>query len=477
MRMRTALMWASLVQAAIAGLACFALVALTTLMHSRVTDLTQSMQSFRRVSDIESALLLHRFTTDPTIRIAEAATIQEEVERDEKPGSPGEARQLEKLRRDVMKYLEAASPAAESASFTLSLSSAHRLALEHFDSAELARRRAARMDALANVLGVSMALMLALCVSAFLWWLWRQAFAPVSGLQNAMARFATGDLNARAPEDGSSEFRAMAHTFNTTAAGLQRARHDRLSYAGAVLHDLRTPLSAIQLATQFVSNDQPFPGERRIRELFTLIRRQLTRLNGIVGDSLGVLRAESGDLELRLDDSEACKLAEECVELFRSMAPHHLIDLECPEEPIRFRCDVQRVEQLLNNLLSNAVKYSQPGCRIRVEVSTTDNHDEVRFVVADEGRGIAPEDQERIFKPFQRAVSAHEEIPGVGLGLYVSRSVAEAHGGTLDVQSELGKGSTFRVAFPIAAADRVTSHSRLTRVGGEREPDARHSTG
>ena len=64
----------------------------------------------------------------------------------------------------------------------------------------------------------------------------------------------------------------MARIFNTTAAGLQRARHDWLSYAGAVLHDLRTPLSAIQLATQFVSDDKPLPPERRMRELFTLIR-------------------------------------------------------------------------------------------------------------------------------------------------------------------------------------------------------------
>ena len=170
-------------------------------------------------------------------------------------------------------------------------------------------------------------------------------------------------------------------------------------------------------------------------------------------------------------------LARECVDLFRSMAPHHLIELECPDDPIRFRCDIQRVEQLLNNLLSNAVKYSQPGCRIRVGPSATDDHDAVRFVVADEGRGIAPEDQERIFQPFQRAISAHEEIPGVGLGLYVSRSVAEAHGGTLGVQSELGRGSTFAVTFPTAPADRTTTRPRPARVSGGQESDARHSPG
>ncbi len=472
--MRTALMWASLTQAAIAGLACVALVALTTLMHDRVSDLARSMEDFRRISDVESSLLLHRFTTDTTFRLTEAAAIKEQIDRAQ-GARETDGSQLQKLRKEVTHYLEAGSPQAESSSFAASLASARRLALEHFDSMEVARRRAAQMDLLANTLGVAMALVLALCVSAFLWWLWRYAFAPLSQLQGVMVRFSTGDLNARAKESGTTEMRGMARTFNRTAAALQRARHDRLAYAGAVLHDLRTPLSAIQLATQFVSSEQPLPPERRIRDLFTLIRRQLTRLNGIVGDSLGVLRAESGDLELRLQDSEACQLVGECVELFRTMTPHHIIELDRPGGPLRFRCDIQRIEQLLNNLLSNAIKYSSPGSCVRVGV--TGVKEGIRVAVTDEGRGIAPEDQERIFLPFQRAISAHEEIAGVGLGLYVSRSVAEAHGGSLIVESELGKGSTFCVTLPISPKDRATPDLRRSPAPSEGERDAGHPAG
>jgi signal transduction histidine kinase len=447
MRIRTAIVWGTLVHSAIAAAACVALVLLTTVQHRRVSDLTSAMESFRRAADIEMALMLHRLTPDATARGAEEGALRELLDEMGRESPPDEQPLVGVLQRDVGLYLNGGAPETERSHFASSLLSARRLALEHVDMANDARSRAARTDFFATTLGGSLAVLMAFTVFVFLAWLWRSAFRPLFSLESAVERFGAGDANARAPEQGPEEFRRMARTFNTTASGLQRARQDQLRYTGAVLHDLRTPLSAIQLATQFVEPDRPLPAAERLRDLFGLIRRQVTRINGIIGDSLGVLRAQAGDMALRLDRADAVRIARDCVDQFLALTTHHKIELRAKSDALPLQCDVRRVEQLLNNLLSNAVKYSAPGTTIRVAAGEK-YEGWIELSVSDQGRGIAPEDRERIFQPFQRAVSGHEEIPGVGLGLYVARSVAEAHGGKLMVESELGKGSTFHVLLP-----------------------------
>jgi two-component system OmpR family sensor kinase len=111
----------------------------------------------------------------------------------------------------------------------------------------------------------------------------------------------------------------------------------------------------------------------------------------------------------------------------------------------RVRGDRERLRQVIQNLVDNAVKYSSAGGRVRVSATTDDGH--VLIDVADEGPGIAPEDQELIFEKFGRS-SGGETKPGTGLGLFIARSIAEAHGGSLDVESVPARGSVFRLELP-----------------------------
>jgi signal transduction histidine kinase len=124
-----------------------------------------------------------------------------------------------------------------------------------------------------------------------------------------------------------------------------------------------------------------------------------------------------------------------------------------PDEPIVVECDQLRIEQVITNLISNAIKYSPPGASVDVAVEPCEGHVAVR--VTDRGRGIATEDLDRIFEPFRRVGLSRECVPGVGLGLFVVRRIIEAHRGRIELDSEPGAGSTFRIVLPRSPSSHV----------------------
>jgi signal transduction histidine kinase len=133
------------------------------------------------------------------------------------------------------------------------------------------------------------------------------------------------------------------------------------------------------------------------------------------------------------------------VSLFQSMSPYHRIELTCTGSTT-LRADAKRLEQVLNNLIGNAVKYSPHGSSVQVTVIGED--DWLSIAVSDQGRGISPALQHHVFRPFSRGPSEHEEVEGIGLGLYVSKRILEAHGGSIQVSSSDGQGATFQATLP-----------------------------
>lgn len=229
-----------------------------------------------------------------------------------------------------------------------------------------------------------------------------------------------------------------------------RARDDFLSIAS---HELRTPLTPLQIKLQLL--------HRRVGELsrspeaaawleqnLAVIERQIRRLVRLIDEMLDISRLEEGRLRLELEPVELAALVREVVasseaagEVARSKGE---VRLSLPEETIG-RWDRLRMEQVIGNLLSNALKYGQ-GRPIEVEVRREAL--QARLVVRDQGLGITPEDQERVFGRFERAVSVRH-FGGFGLGLYIARQAVEAMGGTIRLDSKPGEGSTFTVLLPL----------------------------
>jgi signal transduction histidine kinase len=223
------------------------------------------------------------------------------------------------------------------------------------------------------------------------------------------------------------------------------ARDDFLSIAG---HELRTPLTALQLQLQCIMGMSAERVEAPVRDRLRKIERQVARLSTLIDEFLDVSRIRAGRLALEVEEFDLAALVRETV--FR--AAESMVRSECrsrvlAEGPVTGTWDRVRIEHVIANLLSNAMKYGR-GNPIDVTVSRAANR--ARLVVQDRGIGISLEDQARIFDRFERACSARD-FGGLGLGLWITKRIVEAHQGTIRVESELGKGATFVVELPCAS--------------------------
>ncbi|WP_437601184.1 ATP-binding protein [Sorangium sp. So ce590] len=312
--------------------------------------------------------------------------------------------------------------------------------------ARIARERVDEMNRLSEAVSLGAVAMLLAGVLLALWQLSRRAYRPLLAIRAAIDRYGAGAVDARAPQGGLDELREIAVAFNEMAAALAEQRRKQLGILASVAHDLRNPLAALKLTVDRLRPDRPLPPEERLRPMLARIGKEAARCDRMLTDLMDAARIEGGEIELRHETRDACELAREVVELYRPTASAHELRLSLPEEPIPLRCDPTRIEQVLNNLVANAIKYSPEGGAVQVAVVREGA--EVAIAVADPGVGIAAEDQRRLFERYFRAPSSSRVAPGVGLGLWAARRIAEAHGGRIDVTSAAGEGSTFTLRLP-----------------------------
>ena len=228
---------------------------------------------------------------------------------------------------------------------------------------------------------------------------------------------------------------------------LRDAVEARDEFFSVATHELKDPLFALQLSIQLLRHEAEHAGpvpDHVLRHL-EVSERQVNRLGRLIDNMLDFARITSGRFDLDLETLNLCDLTHQVVARFQGQASSNGTALRAePCHPIVGRFDRMKLEQILGNLLSNAIKYGagQPVvARVRVELGWA------IIEVEDAGAGIPPEDQERIFERFERASTGHKRA-SLGLGLYIVRSLAEAHGGSVRLRSQAGLGSTFAVMIP-----------------------------
>ncbi len=211
-------------------------------------------------------------------------------------------------------------------------------------------------------------------------------------------------------------------------------------FIGFASHELRTPLATLKGFMEIAEE-----GGMPVELMFPKVRKQVERLEGIISDLLDISRIQAGKLELEFKRVSLLSLLKDSIDMV-DISNHHL-EIKYPGEDIRVCVDGQKVSQVIVNLLSNAVKYSDKNSSIFLNAALLG--DQVEINVRDEGRGIAPEDLKRIFDQYYRAKSVPKDTTGIGLGLFISKVIIEAHAGRIWAESELGKGTTFTIRFPI----------------------------
>jgi two-component system, OmpR family, sensor histidine kinase MtrB len=299
-----------------------------------------------------------------------------------------------------------------------------------------------RRDRMANILGIAVVALLTVLIPGLLLWMRSFIYLPLTRIRTVISRLGAGETEARAPSTGPTEIREIAEVFNLMADNLKRGRESQLRSLAAVAHEIKNPLGALKMSLQLLAPSFLTTLAER-EETLRVISRQIDQMERQVGDLLDAARIEAGQFELKLSDEDLRGCASASVALYQAASPAHSIELSVAEEQVLCRCDPLRIGQIINNFLSNAIKYSPNGGPIRVSVER--DGAEAVVAVADRGMGIAPADRERIFEPFLRSAASRVSAAGVGLGLSVSRHIAEAHGGRIEVESTPGQGSTFRL--------------------------------
>ena len=233
----------------------------------------------------------------------------------------------------------------------------------------------------------------------------------------------------------------------TTVEELRRLSALRADFVSLVSHELRSPMaSVIGSARTLQQRWRELTPEQR-ESFLALIAHETSRLADLIGDVLDTSRIEAGTFSFSFADVDLAQLVRDS-----AAAAEHGQDEVAVKAVVRdpippVRGDRDRLRQVLVNLIDNAVKYSPEGGEVEVEVQTSNGR--VVIEVHDRGPGIAPEQQRMIFEKFGRAQVGDKAKPGTGLGLFIARSIAESHGGSLEVRSAPDRGATFRLSLPV----------------------------
>ncbi len=271
-----------------------------------------------------------------------------------------------------------------------------------------------------------------------------RTLSEAAGARLVRAEAAEAEVRRLAEQERA--LRMMLGEENRCLAEVSAAKTKFLSF---VNHEMKTPLSimvgfAELLRMNTDGNLSPAQTDR-----LRMIERNGRRLSVMVTDLVDVARIESGQMAMNLEATEVTSVLSEVLESFAPILANRAQTLvrAVPDSPVWVKLDRERYAQVITNLVANACKYSPNGSTVTVEVKT--ECEALITSVTDHGVGISAQDQKKLFAPFARVISPQtRDIPGTGLGLHLSRSIIELHGGKIELQSEEGEGSTFTVVVP-----------------------------
>lgn len=278
----------------------------------------------------------------------------------------------------------------------------------------------------------------------------RRAFRPIDRIVKAASEISEGrDLSKRIDlPPGRDEISQLAAAFDQMFERLEQAFEAESRFTSDASHELRTPTAVIlaqcREAGKHAQTIQDYA------EAIAVIERQADRISNLIGQLLQMTRLEQGTVSICREEADLCELAEVVCEEQRTVHPERSIETWL-EPGVCTYFDVTLITRVLQNLLANACQYGGP--RIMVEVRRA--RDSVELSVFDNGKGIAPEEQQKIWKRFYRVQTARSAGEGTGLGLPMVAQIVQLHGGTVELDSRAGWGTKFTVRLPVVEQEEI----------------------
>jgi len=278
---------------------------------------------------------------------------------------------------------------------------------------------------------------------------------PLTSVEETAEAFARGDFSARLPEARSdTEVGRLTSALNQMLQRIEEsfavkvASEEKLRrFVADASHELRTPLTAIRGFAE-LHRQGAIQGEEKTSELVRRIEQESVRMSSLVEDLLLLARLDQSR-EMTMEPVDVTTVIKEAIASARAAGPDHEISVELPSDDLFVLGDSLRIHQVIANLLANARIHTPAGTKISVQAHQDDLGTYIS--VSDDGPGLSEESQKKIFERFYRADPSRVRngVEGTGLGLSIVDAVMNAHGGEVRVQSELGKGATFTLFFPI----------------------------
>jgi len=279
---------------------------------------------------------------------------------------------------------------------------------------------------------------------------------PLSEVEGTAAAIAAGDLSARLPDNNpKTEVGKLTRSLNTMLSRIEESFAVRVAsesklrqFVADASHELRTPLTAIRGFAE-LHRQGAVEGVEKTKELIGRIEKESIRMGSLVEDLLLLARMDEAR-PVSMEPVDLTHVLEECIASARAAGPDHPITADI-EPDIFVLGDNKRIHQAIANLLANARTHTPLGTKITVRAKS--GKDDTRVSVSDEGTGLSPADQKKIFERFFRADPSRQRSSGEGsgLGLSIVDAIMKLHGGSVSVESELGRGATFTLTFPIKA--------------------------
>lgn len=279
---------------------------------------------------------------------------------------------------------------------------------------------------------------------------------PISLMNQTVMRYTKGEFSARVSVSGEDEVAQLGRSFNIMADELNGLEQARRNFVANVSHELRSPLTAMRGFLQAMLDG--VIEKEEYEKYIKVVLDENIRMTNMVNDLLDLAKIESGKEPLNITIFDINELISRTVLTFEAVLDKKKIEIDVEFEPrLYVKADEQKITQVLHNLMHNAIKFTSEGGKITL---TTRSDERLVFVtVSDTGCGMDAEDARRIFDRFYKAEKAHtpSNTSGTGLGLSIAKRIVDAHGQSISVESEKGKGSAFTVTLTKARRPRQTN--------------------
>ena len=293
-------------------------------------------------------------------------------------------------------------------------------------------------------------------------WLARRSLQPVDELtREARAIDEKYFLTRLSVPPTGDELQRLAETLNDLLSRMENSVRSVIRFTGDAAHELRTPVAVIRASTELALRQERSP--EAYRQTLEAIQTETLHVTNLLEQLLTLARGDAGALQLQFDAVPIGAMLRQSSQSAAPLAESKDIRLETavPRQDSLVWADETAIRRLLLILIENAIKYTTPGGRVSARMEASD--EECRIEVEDTGPGIAPEALPHVFDRFYRAGEERARLDGVGLGLSIARTIAQAHGGALEAQSPSGGGAVFRLTLPLLGSPESSNGAGATR--------------